>query len=45
MAAVTATPRKKPKLVVAHCVYCGAPAVGLVCAAHLDLLGALEAER
>jgi hypothetical protein len=42
---VVAKPRKKPKLVITKCVYCGAPAVGLVCAAHLDLLGALEAER
>lgn len=30
---------------VTACVYCGAPALRVVCAAHLDLLGDLEAER
>lgn len=27
------------------CVYCGAPCLGPVCAAHTDLLGQMEAER
>lgn len=44
-----ATPKGKQRqaatIQVQACVYCGSPAVGVVCAAHMDLLGQLEAER
>lgn len=44
-ATVPATPRKKEKPTIRRCAYCGAPSLLPVCAAHLDLLGKLEAER
>lgn len=43
-----ARPRAKQHeatITIKHCVYCGSPTLKVVCAAHLDLLGDLEAER
>lgn len=41
-----ATPKgKQQATTIRTCVYCGAPALRVVCAAHTDLLGDLEAQR
>lgn len=38
--------KQKPTTVeLRRCIYCGSPALNVVCAGHLDLLGTLEAER
>lgn len=38
--------KQKPTTVeLRHCIYCGSPALEVVCAAHVDLLGGIEAER